>query len=200
MHTSLLEALIGMLDFQAARYLVEHDVAGPAGNDHPYLAPMGTFPAEDGPVNIAASSNRQFSALCTALGCEELLGDERFASARDRGRHRHELNRVIAERTRQQPVAHWIRRLNEAGIPCGPINRIDQAFDDPQVKHLGIAVPLEHPALGTIELVGQPAHLERTPAQLRHTAPEAGEHNDEILAELGLRTGEISELRRQGVI
>jgi formyl-CoA transferase len=200
-HTSLLEALIGMLDFQAARFLVEGEVAEQAGNHHPTLAPMGVFPTADGHINIAASSGAQFQKLAQALGAPELARRPEYASTVLRSRNREPLIAAIGELTRRRTSGEWIAELNALGIPSGPINRIDEAMRDPQVVHLGIAAAtVEHETLGRLHLVGQPVHLERTPQRMRSATPERGAHTDEVLGELGYDAGQIAALRHEGVV
>jgi formyl-CoA transferase len=198
--TSLLEAQVFMLDFQAARWLVAGEVPVQAGNDHPTGIPTGVFPTKDGQINIAAPGKRIWTKLCEVLGDPGLLGDPDFADAAARSANRKALNARIAARTSTQPSAHWIDRMNAAGIPCGPINRIDQVFADPQVRHAGIATPVDHPVLGSIELVGQPFQLSRAGRPPMAAAPEPAEHTDQILAELGLGGEEIARLRERQVV
>jgi formyl-CoA transferase len=199
-HTSLLEAQISMLDFQAARWLIDREVPPQAGNHHPTGIPMGVFPTSDGHINIAAPGNRMFESFCTAIGAVELLQRPEYADPEKRSRHRDALNAELGEYTRNRKSADWIELLNELGLPCGPIYNIDQTFADPQVRHLGIATPIEHPKLGPIEVVGQPVHLTRTPPQMRYAAPDKGEHTDAVLAELGYDCETISQLREQRII
>ncbi len=199
-HTSLLEAQIAMLDFQAARWLIDGEVPPQAGNHHPTLIPMGVFPTADGHINVAAPSNRMFRIFCEVADAEELSRKPEYAGPLERSKNRDALNAEIAGHTSRRPSAEWIELLNEAGIPCGPINTIDQTFEDPQVRHLGIATPVEHPALGTVELVGQPVHLTSTPQHMRSAAPEKGEHTDAVLSELGYDSEAIAGLRDRRVI
>ncbi len=199
-HTSLLEAQIAMLDFQAARWLIEGEVPPQAGNHHPTLIPMGVFPTADGHINVGAPNNRMFATFCRLIGADDLPGKPEYADPATRLRNRDELNAEINVRTRQRTSAEWIEILNDAGLPCGPINTIDQTFADPQVRHLGIATPVEHATLGTIEVVGQAVTLTRTRQRMRNAAPEKGEHTDAILSELGYGAEEIADLREQRIV
>ncbi len=199
-HTSLLEAQIAMLDFQATRWLMDREVPPQAGNHHPTGIPMGVYPTADSHINLAAPSNRMFRKFCRALGAEPLLEQDRYADGPSRYQNQEALHQEIASYTRKRKSAEWIEILNREGIPCGPILRIDETFADPQVRHLGIATPVEHPDRGEIEIVGQPMHLERTPQRMRGAAPDRGQHSDTILAELGYTDEMISELRRRRVV
>src|SRR5256714_8233697 len=185
-HTSLLEAQIFMLDFQAARWLLSGDIAGQAGNDHPTAIPTGVFPTSDGHINIAASGDQLWRRFCEAAGATELLSDPDYANSELRSRNRKALSERIGSVTKTQSSAHWVQLLNDAGVPCGPINSIDQTFAEPQVQHLGIAKRVPHPTLGDIRVVGQPINLTKAPQpdEYRPT-PELGQHTDEILAGLG---------------
>ena len=201
-HTSLLEAQIAMLDFQAARWLIDHDVAGQAGNDHPTVSPTGVFPTTDGHINIAASGGALYRRLCDAIGAPELIEHPDYAGGALRSKNRAALNAAIAERTKTRPSQEWVELLNEAGVPCGPINTIDQTFADPQVQALGIVTPMDHPTLGSVEVVGQAVNLARTPqpARVRMTTPELGQHTDGVLSELGYEAAAIADLRERHVI
>ncbi|MGQ0509138.1 MAG: CaiB/BaiF CoA transferase family protein [Betaproteobacteria bacterium] len=199
--TSLLQAQISLLDFQAARWLIEKEVPGQAGNDHPTTAPTGVFPTADGHINIASVGDQMFARLCRALQAPDLAADPRFADDKLRLANRGPLNAAIAAITRTRPSSAWIKALDEAGgVPCGPIYRIDEVFADPQVRHLGMAQAVTHPSLGRMELVGQPVSLSRTPSRLESAAPEQGDHTDEILGELGLDAAAIAGLRAKRVV
>jgi crotonobetainyl-CoA:carnitine CoA-transferase CaiB-like acyl-CoA transferase len=199
--TSLLEAQIFMLDFQAARWLIDREVAPQAGNDHPTVSPTGVFPTTDKAINIAASGGGLWPRFCKALGAPDMIDDPKFATPQARAKNRAELNARIAAITREKSSEHWLRAFEEAGVPSGPINTIDAVFEDPQVRHLGIAKPVRHPALGDIEVVGQPIHLSNAPQpdELRAT-PGPGEHTDAVLRDLGYDAAAIADLRTRGVL
>jgi len=199
-HTSLLEAQVFLLDFQAARWLMEGQVAGQMGNDHPTMAPMGVFPTADGHVNIAASSPAQFERFCEAAGRPDWPQDARWSSTRRRAENRAALNAAIAEVTRQQPSDFWVETLEAAGIPCGPILAIDQVFADPQVKHLRMAAPAEHPRLGATHMIDSPLNLEGLTTSIRSVAPLTAADTDAVLGELGYSGEEIAAMRRDGAI
>ncbi len=201
-HTSLLQSIISMMDFQAARYLKDGEVPKQAGNNHPTSIPTGVFPTADGHINIAASGTVLFERFCKALGVPEWLEDSRYDSFDSRKANRDELNDAIGKVTSTKPSQYWVDLLNEVGVPCGPIYNLKQVFDDPQVQHLGIATPMESPALGTINIVGQPIMMERTPQpkKMRLPTPELGEHTDAILTELGYSKEQIAELHKQNVV
>jgi formyl-CoA transferase len=200
-HTSLIEAQIFMLDFQASRWLMKGEVAKQAGNDHPTSIPTGVFPTSDGHINIAASGDHMFKRCATAMGAPELVDHPEHATAALRSQNRKAVNERIAAVTKTKPSAHWIEALNKAGVPCGPINTIDQTFAEPQVKHLGIARAVKHPKLGDIKVVGQPINLSDAPQpkELKPT-PELGEHTDEVLTGLGYDLKAIDALKAGGVI
>jgi len=198
--TSLLQAQIFMLDFQAARWLVDHQIPGQAGNNHPTSIPTGVFTTADGHINIAVSGNKIWERLVEVLEYPELLTNSDYANRAARLKNRDELNRLLDERVKTRTSADWIDRLNVAGVPCGPIYSIDQVFDDPQVRHLRMARPVETPKLGKIDLVAQPILASRTPSDIRTPPPERGEHTDEVLFEFGLTPGEIADLRRERII
>jgi crotonobetainyl-CoA:carnitine CoA-transferase CaiB-like acyl-CoA transferase len=200
-HTSLLEAQIFMLDFQAARYLMKGEVAGQAGNFHPTSPGTGMFQTADGYINIAASGDNLWRRFCEAAGAKDLLDNPDFATVVSRARNRDALIAHLNEIVRRHPNAYWVELLNKAGVPCGPINTIDQTFADPQVRHLGIATPIDHPKLGPQKVVGQPIHMSRYPQPDKlGPTPEQGEHTDTVLRELGYDTEAIAAFRQRGVV
>ena len=196
--TSLLEAAIGLLDFQAARYTVEGVVPPRVGNHHPTLVPMGTFATADGHVNIAAIDGRIWLELTRVLDLPELLEDPRFATVDLRMDHRDDVNALVAAKLRTRTTAEWIADLEAAGVPAGPVNDVGEVFADAQVQHLEMVQPVEHPEMGELRLIGNAATLAGLPRKLRTAAPAAGEHNEEILAELGLSPTDIERLRGEG--
>jgi len=199
-HTSLLESQVSMLDFQAARWLIGGEVPPQAGNNHPTSIPTGVFPCKDGHFNIAAGGQDMFERLCRVLGAEELAGNPSYATGQLRQQHRDELNAEIAEYTKTKSSAEWIDIFNEGGVPCGPIHTIDKMFEDPQVKHLGLAAPVTSPTLGDTHVVGQAVNMSRAPRDIRTATPELGEHTDEILADLGYDADAIAGLRERSAI
>jgi crotonobetainyl-CoA:carnitine CoA-transferase CaiB-like acyl-CoA transferase len=189
--TSLLEAAIGLLDFQAVRYTVDGVVAPRVGNHHPTLVPMGTFATSDGFVNIAAIDGRIWTELARVLDLPDLLTDPRFADIDARSSRRAELNALVGARLATRTTAEWIAELEDAGVPAGPVNDVAEVFADPQVRHLAIEQPVQHPERGELRLIANPATLAGVPRRLRSAAPAAGEHTEEILAELGLTLADV---------
>ncbi|MEK7700676.1 MAG: CoA transferase [candidate division NC10 bacterium] len=199
-HTSLLQAMVTMLDFQAARWLIDGEIPPQAGNDHPTGIPTGVFTTADGHINIAASGQTMYQRLCTAIGAPELIDDPRFRTMADRSRNRKEMNAELDRRLVRQPSAEWIEILNEAGVPSGPILNVKEVFENEHVRHLGLAQPVRHPTRGEIRVQGLPATLSRTPGAIRRPAPTHGEHTEEILRELGYSAVEITALRKAGAV
>jgi formyl-CoA transferase len=197
--TSLLQAQIFMLDFQASRWLNSGEVPRQAGNNHPTSIPTGVFRTRDGHINIAAVGGVLWERLCKALGAEELMGQPDYATAAARSKNRDALNAELDRRLAGGTSAEWLERLNAAGVPCGPINTIDQVFIDPQVEHLRMVQEIDS-ARGKLRVVAQPVSLGRTPSRLAAAPPERGEHTLEVLREFGFSDDEIAELQRSKVI
>jgi len=198
--SSLLQAQIAMMDFQAARYLVEGVVPQQAGNDHPYSTPMGVVRTADGFINIAVGGQGQWKAFCGAIGRPELQNDPLYATLDLRFKNRPTLNALLADIFATKPSQAWLEALEKAGVPAGPIYKMDDVFADPQVKHLGIATPVPAEDGKDVTLVGQPIDLSRTPAQYKGLLPEPGADNDAILVELGFNANEIEDLRKERAI
>jgi len=196
-HTSLLEGMLSKLDFQGARYTMRGEVAQPQGNDHPTQAPMGTYPASDGLVNIAAPTQRMWERLCSALDANALFADKRFTTARDRAQARLQVKTALEAVTQTFSIEELVKRLNSAGVPCGPINTIGQAFEDPQVLHLKMAQPAPHAELGDILLVRSPINLSGFPHPdaFARAAPDVGQHTQQILAQFGFSEADIAVLQ-----
>ncbi len=198
--TSLLAAMMQMLDFQATRWTMDKEVPPQAGNDHPTGVPTGVFPTKDGTMNIAAASDKMFERMSKAMGKDEWPKDPEYATAKKRRANRAKVNAMISEVTPTKTSNEWVKILNEAGVPSGPIYAIDQMFNDPQVQTLKQVYTVKHGKKGNIDLVGQAVQLSRTPSSLRRAAPDAGEHSSEILKGLGLSDDRISELKKRHVV
>jgi crotonobetainyl-CoA:carnitine CoA-transferase CaiB-like acyl-CoA transferase len=198
--TSLLQAQIFMLDFQAARWLMDKEVPPQAGNDHPTSIPTGVFKTSDGYINIATTGGRIWLRFCEALGAPELANRPEYATAPERSKNRKALNAEINKLTVTKSSETWVREFNAAGVPCGPIYSIDQMFDDAQVRHLGMAQDVPNAEGRHIRLVGQPFTLSRTPSSMVARPPEFGEQTEEVLSEFGFGADEIRELRKHKVV
>ncbi|SCB42679.1 CoA-transferase family III [Bradyrhizobium shewense] len=198
--TSLLQAQIFMLDFQAARWLMEKEVAKQAGNNHPTSIPTGVFKTSDGYINIATTGGRIWERCAQAIGAPELFGHPAYATAPARSKNRDALNAEIEKRTVTKSTETWVRELNEAGVPCGPIYAIDQMFQDPQVRHLAMAEAVPNEKNRPVHVVAQPVTLSRTPSKMVALPPEFGEHTDEVLKEFGFTSSEIATLKEARVV
>jgi formyl-CoA transferase len=198
--SNLLQAGLTLLDFQAARYTMDGQVPPQVGNDHPTSMPTSAYRTADGFINVAAAGSAIWKRLCDAIGRPDLMSDPRFASAQGRATHRtalaDEINAVLGTR----PSLEWVESLNAAGVPCGPIHAMDEVFADAQVRHLNATVAVEHPTLGTLNILNQAIKLSRTPGAVVTATPERGEHSDEILGEIGLSAAEVADLRASGAI
>jgi crotonobetainyl-CoA:carnitine CoA-transferase CaiB-like acyl-CoA transferase len=193
--TSLLQAQIFMLDFQAARWLISKEVPKQAGNDHPTSIPTGVFTTADGHINIATTGGAIWERFCRALGADAMMRKPEYQSAKARSQNRKELNAEIDTYTRHKSSGEWIEIMNKAGVPCGPIYSIDQVFGDPQVQHLGIAQSVKKKDKSTLTMVGQPVVLSRTRSRIAAPPPELGQHTDEVLKEFGFSAKQIAALR-----
>jgi formyl-CoA transferase len=193
--SSLLQAQLFMLDFQAARWLMKGEVPKQAGNNHPTSIPTGVYQTRDGHMNLAVTGHKIWSRMCQAIEAPDLAAHPDYATAALRSRNRDQLHAELEQRLQARDTAAWIESLNQAGVPCGPIYSIDQAFSDPQARHLGIVQKL-----GEMAYLGQPVTLSRTPSNVVSHPPKQGEHTAAVLHELGYRDPEIEELRNKGII
>ena len=199
-NTSLLQAQIFMLDFQAARWLSEKHVAGQAGNNHPTSVPTGVFKTSNGSINLAVAGETIWRRFVEAVDKKEWLEMHEFKDAKQRLKNRDYLNKLIEEVTISKTSDEWVEKLEKVGVPCGPINSIDKVFSDPQVKHLGIAQSVDTIPFGQTELVGQPFNLSRSPSIMKQRPPEKGEHNADVFLDLGFSNEELDEFKSKNII
>ncbi len=197
--SSLVRALISVMDFQAARWLMDREIPLQAGNNHPTAIPTGVYRTSDGYMTIAGSG-ALYERLCRALGAPELITHPDYSNFKARQKNRDALNAEIESRTRTKSTAAWIRIINAAGVPCGPIYNIAEMFADEQIRHVGMSVPVKHYKLGNIKLVAPGVKLTRTPYQIRTAAPDRGEHTEAILKEFGYNKTQIAALRAKGAV
>lgn len=198
--TSLLQAQIAMMDFQAARYLIDGTVPPQAGNDHPTSTPMGVVSTVDGFINIGVGGDGQWRAFSKVIGRPELGEHPDFAKGANRTRNRLAIKALLQPIFATRTSSDWLAALEAEGVPAGPIYTVDEVFADPQVRHLGMAVPVQDAERGDIRVVGQPIGLSRTPASVVCSAPEQGEHTPDVLREIGYSADEIADLRNRKVV
>ncbi|MBI4081820.1 MAG: CoA transferase [Candidatus Lambdaproteobacteria bacterium] len=198
--TSLLESMLSMLDFQAARWLIKGEVPPQAGNNHPTAIPTGVFKTSDGHINIAAGGGDMYRRLCNALGLEALIEDARFRNQGARQRNRDELNALIEQVTVHKTMAEWIPLLNKAGVPCGPIYTIDRTFADEQVRHLDMAKPVRSARLGELKVVGHPVKFGDVRNEIRLAAPDLAQDNMAFYTGLGFSREQIADMEQRGII
>lgn len=196
--TSLLQAQVFMLDFQAARFLMDGDVPKQAGNNHPTSIPTGVFRTSDGYMNIAVTGNNIWAKFCDVMDRPDWLEDERYATAPARSENRDDLGAEIEAITETRTTAEWIELFTSVGVPAGEINDIGQVFSNPQVRHLGLAQPVTSQERGETELVGQPIMMSRTPSHIDAPPPTAGQHSEALLTEIGLSKEEIAAMKASG--
>jgi formyl-CoA transferase len=199
LHTSLLEAMIYMMDFQTSRWTIEGEIPGQAGNYHPTSIPTGVYKTSDGHINIAVFGGKIWERFAQAMGAPEWITDERSKTKSNRSVHRDWLNAEIEQRLLRNTSDYWIATLNEAGVACGRINNLKEVFEEPQVKHLGMLKKVTSMHLGEQTLMGQPVTLARTPSTIARAAPKRGEHSEEILAEIGYECEAIARMKAAGV-
>ncbi len=197
--SSLLQANIFILDFQAARWTMSQDLPKQEGNNHPTGVPTGVFETADTPINLAPTP-WMWDRFCDALGKPEFKDDPEMSTPQIRLKNRARVNAHVGEVVKTKPSKYWVDLMNEAGVPCGPIYTVDQTFADPQVQHLNMVQSVVSPKLGKLDLVGQPVKLSRTPSALAKPPPQRGEHTDEVLGEIGYSAAEIARFHETGVV
>jgi formyl-CoA transferase len=199
LHTSLLEAMMYMMDFQTARWTIDGEIPGQAGNFHPTSIPTGVYKTSDGFINIAVFGGKIWERFAEAMGAPDWITDERSKSKSNRSVHRDWLNAEIEKRLVKNTSAYWIETLNAAGVACGRINNLKEVFEEPQVKHLGTLKKVTSKHLGEQTLMGQPVTLTRTPSTIARAAPKRGEHSEEILSEIGYDRAALDRMKAAGV-
>jgi formyl-CoA transferase len=199
LHTSLLESMVYMMDFQTSRWLIDGDVPTQAGNYHPTSIPTGVYKAKDGYMNIAVFGSKIWERFCDILGAPEWVTDERYKDKQGRSIHRDSINAEINRRLASEDRAYWVERFNAGGVACGLINDVKGVFEEPQIQHLEMVKDIVSIHQGPQRLVGQPVQLERTPSTIARAAPKRGEHSEEILRELGIETDTLTHLKAKGV-
>ena len=197
---SLIESGIAYTLYESATYFATGEVAGPLGSAHRMIAPYQAFATSDGYINIGAANQNNWERMCRAIGREDLLDDERFASNPERMVSIEALTPIMEETFRTQTTSHWVEALEKAGVPCGPIYNIEQVYADPHVQSREMAVPLEHPKSGSIRNIGVPVKLSDTPGSVRTPAPLLGQHSDEVLDQYGYADTDIAAFREAGVL
>ena len=197
---SLLHSGIALMDYQVARCAIDGQVAGRMGNDHPTSMPTSAYATRDGHLNIGAGGEKQWAALCRAIGRPELATDERFRTDPLRSKNRAELNKVLGAEFRKKTRAEWLDILRDADVPAGPIYTMDEVLADPQVLHAQVMQSVQHPRRGEVRLVGQPLVLARTPAHLRAPLEDRGGSTEDVLTEIGYTPERIEALRASKAI
>lgn len=197
---SLLEAGIAYTIWESAMFFATGVPPGPVGSGHHLSAPYQAFATTDGYVMVGGANQANWERLCGAIGREDLLEDEKFASNALRMQNLALLEETLHQTLSQQTTAHWLEALGSAGVPCGPINDMADVYADPQVAARDMVVELEHPSAGTTRNIGVPIKLSETPGSVREAAPTLGQHTDAVLAEHGYAPGDIDGLRERGVV
>lgn len=199
LHTSLLESMVYMMDFQTSRWLMDGEIATQAGNFHPTSIPTGVYKARDGYMNIAVFGSKIWERFCDILEAPHWVTDSRFHDKAGRSVNRDALNADINQRLAKQDRAYWIERLNAGGVACGVINNMQDALNEPQIEHLGMIKDVVSNRMGAQKMVGQPVQLTRTPSTIARSAPKRGEHTEEILAEFGYTSDDVARFKTKGV-
>ena len=196
---AMVDSLISMFTFASGAFFATGELPPRNGNDHMVLSPYGLYEAADGPLAVAPSTHKTWVLLCKALGREDLPSDPRFVTEEKRRENRGEINRIVGDIIKTRSRADWIDLLNETGVPCGPVNNLEQAFSDPQILHQEMVIESDQPA-GPVKMVGFPVKLSATPAERYRPSPQQGQHTLEILQALGYSNQEIEGLIAKNVV
>jgi CoA:oxalate CoA-transferase len=197
---SLTNGMVSMLSYIATNYFASGTVPPRSGNDHPIAAPYGLFPTRDGEIAIAPPDDVFFGRLADVLGMPDLKTDPLYATQHARVANRSRINAIVGGKLATEGTDYWVETLNAAGVPCGPINTVEQVFQDPQILAQEMVMDIPHPGHGTVRMLGFPMKLSETPCRVRLPAPELGQHSDVVLAELGYTEAARAALRAEGVI
>jgi len=197
---SLTNGMVSLLSFIASNYFATGTAPARSGNDHPIAAPYGLFPTRDGQIALAPPDNAFFGRLVDVLGEPGLKTDPLYATQAARVANRIRINAIVGGKLAANTTAYWVETLNQAGVPCGPVNSVAEVFADPQILAQEMVMDIDHPGHGTVRMLGFPVKFSGQPCQVRRPAPGLGEHSDEILEDLGLSAAERDVLRRDGVI
>ena len=198
---ALLDTQVAMTANMSMNFLASGKPPGRAGNAHPNIVPYQTFAASDGHIIVGVGNDSQFVKLCAVAGCPEVATDPRFSTNPARVKHRDVLIPLLEQTFATKPMSFWSEHLEAAGVPCGPINNLQQVYDDPQVKSRGMRIELPHPTAGSVPLVGSPIKLSRTPVEYQLAPPTLGEHTDDVLtALLGYSAERVAALKAGGVV
>ncbi|MDC1286536.1 CoA transferase [Gammaproteobacteria bacterium] len=198
---ALLDVQVATLANQAMNYLATDNNPRRYGNAHPNIVPYQSFQTSNGFIILAVGNDAQFARFCALAGKPELAADERYRKNSARVRNRDSLLPLVSEVMQSKSSADWLEQLNQRGIPCGPINKLDQVFTDPQVRHRGLRFDLPHPSAGRVASVANPIKLSQTPIEYKLSPPMLGQHTDEVLGRLlNLDSDAIEELRDAAVI
>jgi crotonobetainyl-CoA:carnitine CoA-transferase CaiB-like acyl-CoA transferase len=198
--TSLLGAILGILTYQTGRYLADGSEPQREGNDHPVAAPYGAFSTQDGQINIAIANETMWRRLAEVLGHPEWVDDPRFGSNAERVNNRSAINELVTEALSSDTVDHWVTRLNEAGVACGPIWTVGEALESKQVANMGMVQQIQHDLAGQIPIIGPAISLTGTPQVIRRPPPLLAQHTEEVLAELGIPAEDIRQLAEDDAV